>query len=529
MLRVTSGRLLTIALALCCCLVIPHEGNASGDFPQVKIDWIDASSAPEIRMGLSILDSRLHPPPIQAVRKVTVLDAPVRMATSPIFAATFDHGYGFRDGEEVVVPGEEAPTLNLAREDEAGLAAVVVVPGYGDPAYQRGSLGARTWGAAGLLLKKLESARQMNVLWVGDEIWTWIDARGRTRALSPLSPATRERCEITRRAALTAGADQEEPEGSEAADELAARCGLTTSFADLAPMIKETTAQGFYPHLFGLGSPVCGVPVHRRNAGGLDPLTPGDEESDVDALTLSLGPSAMEVALQMLIRDADPGRSRVIVLLGDGRDGYSQPQSECLLWARSRCAQSEQTPQARTACLEDTLGKVAVAEQERFLVRAEKIIALAKAAGVRIFTVSNPLSSPSERERLEVLAWRTGGTARVARDPNEVVDHASDLLDELHGELVIRFRDERAVPGSSLRYRARVQVGGATYRTSAMGLEIPERPGGFRRGVGDVEAMGRARLGDTGFLIVAGVLALLLAFMGLKLLKAVVGRIWRRA
>jgi hypothetical protein len=200
-----------------------------------------------------------------------------------------------------------------------------------------------------------------------------------------------------------------------------------------------------------------------------------------------------------------------------------------MVWARSRCAQSEKTAKSRTACLEDTLNKVAVAEQERFVVRAEKIIALAKAAGVRIFTVSNPLSSPSERERLEVLAWRTGGTARVARDPNEVVDRASDLLDELQGELVISFHDDRAVPGSSLRYRARVQVGGATYRTSAMGLELPERPGGFRRGLGDVESMGRARLGNTGFLVVAGVLALLLAFIGLKLLKGILGRVWRRA
>jgi len=522
-----SARLLVQStLVALLCAIAPPSVSGSGDFPQVKIDWIDASSAPEIRMGLSILDTRLHPPPVKAVRKVTVLDAPVRMETTPVFAATFDHGFRFQDGEEVPVQGEEAPELRLAREEEGGLAAVVIVPGYGDPAYQRGSLGARTWGAAGLLLKKLESARQMNVLWVGDEIWTWIDARGRRRSLSPMTPAMREQCEATRRAQRIAGGEEEEAAGSDADEDGEAICGLTTAFSEIAPMIKETTAQGFYPHLFGLRSPVCGVPAHKRNVMGMSAEGSQDEDLREEP---DLGPHALEIALKMLIRDAAPGRSKVIVLLGDGRDGYSQPQSECLVWARSRCAETEKTGKGRARCVEDTLNKIGVAEQERFLVRAEKIIALAKAAGVRIFTVSNSLSSQAERERLEVLAWRTGGTARVASDANEVVDRASDLLDELHGELIISFRDERAVPGASLRYRARVQVGGATYRTSAMGLELSLRPGGVRRGLGDVEALGRAKLGNTGFLIAAGVLALILAFVGLKLLKGLVGLVWRRA
>ena len=217
------------------------------------------------------------------------------------------------------------------------------------------------------------------------------------------------------------------------------------------------------------------------------------------------------------------------MILGDGRDGYSQPQSECLVWARARCAESEKSSKERAHCVEETLNKVAVAEQERFLVRGEKIIALAKAAGVRIFTVSNSLSSSAERERLEVLAWRTGGTARVAEDPNQVVDRASDLLDELQGELIVSFRDERAVPGASLRYRARVQVGGALYRTSAMGLDLPLRPVSLRQRLGDAEAMGRERLGDTGFLVATGVLALLLAFIGFKILKGALGLVWRRA
>ena len=525
MFRVNARPLAAIfALALLCALA-PPSGSAYGDFPQVKIDWLDASSAPEIRLGLSILDSRLHPPPVNAVRKVTVLDAPARLETTPLVSATFDHGFLFEDGEEIPAQGEAAPQLKLAREDESGLAAVVIVPGYGDPAYQRGSLGARTWGAAGLLFKKLESARQMNVLWVGDEIWTWIDARGRKRALSPMTPVMRDQCEATRRAQRSEAGEEQDAEQPESDEEGQARCGLTEAFSELAPMIKETTAQGFYPHLFGLQSPVCGVPAHKRNVMGVSP-SDSDEDSDEE---LDLGPSAFELALKMLIRDTEPGRSKVIVLLGDGRDGYSQPQSECLVWARSRCAQSEKTSKGRSHCIEDTLKKIAVAEQERFLVRAEKLIALAKAAGVRIFTVSNPLSSMAERERLEVLAWRTGGTARVARDANEIVDHASDLLDELHGELILTFRDERAVPGAALRYRARVQVGGAVYRTSAMSLELPIRPGGIRRSLGDVEVLGRAKLGHTGFLIAAGFLTLLLVFIGFKLLRGLFGLVWRRA
>lgn len=526
MLRLGVERWTLAGLAALMGLVAPAALAAPEDFPQVKIDWVDSSAAPEIRVGISILDSRLHPPSIKAIRKVTILDAPAKRQTEPLVSATFDHGFHFEDGEEVPVQGEEAPSLSQALEDELGLAAVVIVPGYGDPAYQRGTLGTRTWGAAGLLLKKLESAREMNVLWVGDEVWTWVDARGRRRALSPMTPAIRAQCEATRRADLAAGpeaAKTRAAEDSDGQDDTVARCGLTDSFVELAPMIKETTAQGFYPHLFGLNSPVCGVPAHKRNNLEVRGLSAGEEES------LELGPSALELALKMLIRDADPGRSRAIVLLGDGRDGYSQPQSECLVWARARCAESERTAAGRAQCVEDTLNRVSVAEQERFRVRAEKIIALAKAAGIRIFTISNPLSSSAERERLELLAWRTGGTARVARDPNEVVDRASDLLDELHGQLIVTFQDPRAVPGASLSYRARVQVGGAVYRTAAMSLSLPLQPGGLRRSLGDLEAMGRARLGPNGFLIAAGVLGLLLAFIGFKLARGAVRLVWRRA
>jgi hypothetical protein len=499
--------------------------GANGDFPQVKIDFIDSSQAPKIRIGVSLLDSRLRPVPAKAVDRVTLLDAPPRMATEALASASFDRGYRFEDGEEVPDETDTAATLALGAEAEAGLAAVVVVPGYGDPAYQRGSLGARTWGAAGLLFKKLESARQMNILWVGDDVWTWIDARGRTRSLSPLSASTRELCQATRRADRIDGGQEPSDEEADVPDEKVAHCGLTEAFGNIAPMIKETTAQGFYPHLFGLQSPICGNPAHARNPSGSQIL----EQDGDDAPAPELGPAALEVALQMLIRDASPERDRAILLIGDGRDGYTQPQSECMLWARARCTESETTARARARCVEETLSKVTVAEQERFLVRAEKIIALAKAARVRIFSIVNPLATPAERDRLEVLAWRTGGTARIASDANEVVDRASDLLDELHGQLVLDFVDERAVPGAELHYRARVKVGSATYRTSAMAFQIPLRAGGSLRAAGDLEIMGRARLGNTGFLIAVGVLALILAFVGLKLLKRLAGLFMRKA
>ena len=41
--------------------------------------------------------------------------------------------------------------------------------------------------------------------------------------------------------------------------------------------------------------------------------------------------------------------------------------------------------------------------------------------------------------------------------------------------------------------------------------------------------MGRARLGPNGFLIAAGALGLLLAFIGFKLARGVVRLVWRRA
>ena len=134
--------------------------------------------------------------------------------------------------------------MRQALEDELGLAAVVIVPGYGDPAYQRGTLGTRTWGAAGLLLKKLESAREMNVLWVGDEVWTWVDARGRRRALSPMTPAMRAQCEATWRADLAAGpeaAKTRAAEDSDGQDDTVARCGLCLLYTSPSPRDLSTS------------------------------------------------------------------------------------------------------------------------------------------------------------------------------------------------------------------------------------------------------------------------------------------------
>ena len=317
------SRALVVTLVWSATLLAVPDGHAQGDFPQLKIDWVDVSSAPRVRMGLSLLDSRLRPVPSKVVRRVTLLDAPPRMETTPLLSASFDRAWRSLEGEEVPWEGEDAPTLRLNAESERGLAAVVLVPGYGDPAYQRGSLGTRTWGAAGLLLKKLTVAHLMNVLWVSDEIWTWVRAQGRTRSLSPLSDSMRERCEDTRRRALITADEPQEEDSAPTFDEGEAHCGLTDQFSDLPPMLKETSAQGFYPHLFGLGASVCGVPAHPRRLSGAQGLLSEDGEP----MEPELGPSAMELGLRMLIRDSKPGQDRALIVLGDGRDGYAQPQS----------------------------------------------------------------------------------------------------------------------------------------------------------------------------------------------------------
>ncbi|MDP6944730.1 MAG: hypothetical protein QF464_11315, partial [Myxococcota bacterium] len=360
---------------------------------------------------------------------------------------------------------EEQPTLTLGEEQPDGMAAVVVVNGYDGtidasmPGYRDSLLGARVLGGVGLVLKSLGSANLMNIIWYSDELRTWVDAAGRQGEFTYFTSEVRGDCEATRLV------DLEDPAAAAAAqapdappDPDAVRCGLTRKHEAFLTILEggANVFEGAYPRLFGLDwrpyesaeapGDYCRKPEVKRRKPRKLVEEEEEEEAPVSAGAWVSRPSAMDLAFEMLVRDAPPGQQKNVILLSDGKDGYVHRLRECKIQWRARGPCKGLGGRAATTCVNEWLKKDVVREQSRFAPKAERWIALAKAAGIRIFSIVHPNAETHERERLEVLSFKTGGTARVAEVINDIDSTYADLIDELNGQLVLTFVDEAAVP-----------------------------------------------------------------------------------
>jgi len=467
-------------------LLVLSAGSAAAEFPDLKIDGVVMQEDGEVRVHFSLLDARLRQVKSKQLELVTLLQVPEGSRAEPLFSVS-------QDEVEWLTPSttddeREDPTISTASELEVGLAAAVVISGYAEPAHTRGTLGESIRQGAGLFFKKLGANGKMNVYWVGDEVHTWVRARGRSRGLTPMTPAMRAECD------LWAAQEEQEPEAAEEdSGELAegeAHCGLATDTAELSKILKGTGFEGYYPHLFGLNAPLCGVPEHGRATGG--GLKVDDQGDKVDR---AMGLSGFELALQTLVREAEPQQRKALVLLGDGRDGYIYPAGECRAYLQRRCREDNKSYSAQRDCMKQGWSRFVVAAQERFRDRVGPWIALAKAAGVRIFSVVHSDAPEDGRERLELLAWRTGGTARISEDANEVVDLYNEVVDELNGQHVLSFRDPEAMPGARRTYQLKVRAGGSTFVSGTYGVSIPDVDTSWRGAVSGLTGRAEGRLG----------------------------------
>ncbi|MGB0592570.1 MAG: hypothetical protein ACPGU1_23065 [Myxococcota bacterium] len=444
-------------------LITSGEGSSKYRL-QAKINWVDMSQAPKVRIFASLLDRRFKTVALDDIKRVTVTETPRHGDKTTLF--TID-----REQETVVWPEEFAhradeevqPTLTLGEEQLDGMASVVVVNGYdgtideSSPGYRDSELGARVLGGVSLFFQQLGKANMMNVIWYSDALRMWIDAPGRQGEFTYLSPQIRSDCEQAVLASLEdPSASNEEPSEAEIT------CGLTKKYENFLTILEtgDNVFEGAYPRLFNLdwrpytsgSSPgdYCRKPeVKRRKPRKLME----DDEEDVEAAgdPLAVGPwvsepSAMDLALEMLIRDAGRGQQKTLILLSDGKDGYVHRLRECKTQWRLNGPCRSLRGRAGRDCINEWLKKAVVQEQSRFSPKAERWIGLAKAAGVRIFSVVHPMAETHERERLEVLSFKTGGTARVAHSINDLDSAYADLIDELNGQLVLEFVDEGAVP-----------------------------------------------------------------------------------
>ncbi|MEC9072882.1 MAG: hypothetical protein VX938_10900, partial [Myxococcota bacterium] len=476
--------------AVLATLVLLSSGDAVAEFPALKIDDVVIQPDGEVRVHFSLLDARLRQVKGKQLELVTLLQVPEGSRAEPLFSVSADEVEWM--SPRAPTEDGDAPTLTVASELEEGLATAVVVAGYAEPSHTRGTLGESIRQGAGLFFKKLGSGGKMNVYWVGDEVQTWVRARGRSRGLTSMTPSLRAECDQWARQDReksdeeTDGEDNELMEGE-------AHCGLATDATELSKILKGAGFEGYYPHLFGLNAPLCGVPEHGRATGG--ELKVEDEGDKVGRAT---GLSGFEMALQTLVREAGPEQRKALVLLGDGRDGYIYPAAECRAYLQRRCREDNKSYSAQRDCMKKGWTRFVVAAQERFRDRVGPWIALAKAAGVRIFSVIHPEAPEDGRERLELLAWRTGGTARISEDANEVVDLYNELVDELNGQHVLTFRDPEALAGEHRAYQLKVRAGGSTFVSGTYGVSIPDVDVSWRGKLSGWKGQAEGRLGKKG-------------------------------
>lgn len=443
------------------------------DQPQAKINWIDASEAPRIRVYFSVLDRLLRPLPPRLASEIEILrhNTPDSHRGEPVVRF-----------EDMVAQGAEGAEVQPLAKREEGRDIVLVVPGHQGPELRDGLLGPQQRAAVSLLLKRLGPDDRVNVVWYSDRLQTYVAREGKRGELSDLADS-RARCDEELREQYTTW-------GEEPTDTAPPSCGLTAEPDLLAEVLARVPFRGYYPRLLGVDGPgLCIAPRHPPLAHGRD----GEP-------AIATG-GAIDEAFRLLLRYGRADRPRLMFLLSDGKDGYLEADEDCRLHfeaeveAQLRAIQQEcrRAPGGYRACLaardlngtrrrllgihEKKLDERITLAQQRF--RDERLVAwlaLARAAGVRVFAVAYPTARPHERERLEVLAYRTGGTFRQADEASELPGLVGQLLDEIGGQYVADV-DAGLAEGATAAYSVRVQVPGAgRIATAAVGVTGGVRP-----------------------------------------------------
>ncbi len=509
--------------------------EARADFPQLKINFVDTSQAPKIRIWASVAKYNFRPPGDKEIEKVTLFRKPD--GQSPVELFGFEKGVltlpkSLSDEEKVAREAKMAPELALAAELDQGQAIVVIVPGFQDPEYREGTLGERSRAAAGLFFKKLGKNNLMNAIWYNDFIFSYVHSQERSGGMSKLD-AELDKCAKWERDSLKfRGLSPEElaeldPTAGTGFKPGEAHCGLTKEYGEFGKYFTKLSYDGFWPQLFGLQQRLCVTPQHEIKRTGI-----GGGEGDAPGKRIN----AFQTALEMLAKHPDPGMPKILILTSDGRDGYTDAVSDCRAKYSLECQtdptvtdkKGREQRDALNACISGKLkGDIAV-EQGSFLEKLPTWLGLAKAANIRIYSVIHPTASPHTRERLEVLAWRTGGTARFARDANEVVDLHELVIAELNNQLVITFTDEEATPTSEVSYvmKAEGLIGNRDSAGDAMSAPFTAIvPAAIERStVNEVKGFGEKKLGKGGFMAALAGVGLLLLVILYKLIKAIFGK-----
>jgi hypothetical protein len=548
------GAALTIALGLSLALSPASQATAEPTepaapppmaLPQARIDHVDLSAWPRVRLLATVLDRRGQPVEPKRIAALEVLDGE-RAAAPPLVR--------FKNGQ----PLDGRADAKLWPGSKAGVShgVVVVVVGHQHEALRLGSLGRRVKEATQSLLKRFGKTDRGQLIWAADRLRAWWGLKGRTGALSDLEE-TRAVCADARVEALSGGeitlggGEEPPPPGTDL-------CGLRADLPDVGKLIDAVAFQGFFPRLFNLGLPFyhpkrydCGPPREALDRFG--PLHGANLAARAEELReqrergepIDFDTSALDEALRLLLRDGREPERLAIILISDGKDGYLRSAARCQEDPPARCR--ELTGKDRGACVDRHLELEAKRDQLAFRDEVVHWLGVARAAGIRVFAVGlGTLGTAWELERLRLLAERSGGTYREASSEADLAGAVAATAGEVFDPIVIDFEHQEPdtlEAAMSVRLKLTLdQPGGrgpTELRSEAAEAAVPALPTWrerARRGVEDALVAAQEALGyrvyvwvGTALLVVAGLILALLAFLVLRGLVRLLGRLFGRA
>lgn len=456
---------------------------------QAKITRVDMSKAPaQVRLHLSILtvdenNILQSVKEADAIKKIKVMVASGDQRV-PKLRALFEGAEAVGSNDDKDDP-RWSGTLIAMEDAQIPLDAVVIGAGHGG---YRGvdTLEDRHQKAVSRTLRRLGSAgARVNVMWYASMLYTYRSFAGFEGDLARYDEAVTQ-CEIDRLKHKIASYEKPE-EGKEKEEQKDPPCGLQRNAGAVGNAVEGRRFRGRYGRLFGIDRRCSGPNdagcIHQCSKSLL--ANTAIDHVDLDELenpTADTG--AFEEALRMLIKYGKPDSRKVIVIFSDGRDGHVDEDSACRrLYTEKKdfCAEEADKIDARRkkekkkplsakaarkaiqACVQRWLDKRSTLVQEEFAKKAVPWLALMRAMNIRVFVVAYAMvrdddtlvSYPFERERLELLALKTGGTYREVYKPSQIPDFADATVAELQNERVLVLDADLA---SEETYKLRLQV-----------------------------------------------------------------------
>lgn len=426
--------------------------------PQLRIDRVDTSEFPKIRVLASILDKLGRPVEVKAIQKLKVTDGTQRSA-DPF--AEFENGVPLGDREDAVMwPADKAKVKH---------SAVVIVAGHQHEALRNGSLGQRLKEALQGLFKGFGKTDRVNVIFYGDRLYSFIQLKGKTSDLTDIE-FLRKKCGSARDEALANGPVTlgDAAKDFESGTDL---CGLTGDTKTILKRVQQRAYEGFFPRLFNLGTPFynpkryCSPPKQSLKIWG--EFTPQNSDRQlgrweaqkekgepVDWVT-----SAFDEAMRLMLRDGRPDEERSIILVSDGVDGYFRELDLCRANPPPPCNVMKSRAK-RDQCIKDVIKDKVIKRQGQFRQKAVHWIGTARAAGIRVFGVGlGMLGESYELERIRLLSERTGGTYREAQTEGQLGGRVQQTSTEIMSQLVVDFVHQQPKEvGEELTFKLAVKL-----------------------------------------------------------------------